>query len=50
LQRIKKNNVKNVLVHDAARPNFSLKLLNQLIKELKKNKSVIPTINPKDTV
>jgi len=50
LQSIKKNKVKNVFVHDAARPNFSLKLLNRLIKELKKNKSVIPTIKPKDTV
>jgi len=50
LKSIKKNKVKNVFIHDAARPNFSSKLLNRLIKELKKNKSVIPSIRSKDTV
>ncbi len=50
LQSIRKKKVKNILIHDAARPNFSLKLLNKLIKELKKNKSVVPTIKTKDSV
>ena len=50
IRNIRKKKVKNVLIHDAARPNFSLKLLDKLIKELKKNKSVIPTIKIKDSV
>ena len=50
LQNIRRKRVKNILIHDAARPNFSLKLLNKLINELKKNKSVIPTIKTKDSV
>jgi len=50
LKSIKKSKVKNVFIHDAARPNFSLKLLNRLIKELRKNKSVVPTIKSNDTV
>ena len=36
LKKIKKFNPKNVLIHDAARPNFSIKLLKNLIKQLKK--------------
>tara|TARA_Y100000817_G_scaffold162709_1_gene127064 strand:+ start:312 stop:1448 length:1137 start_codon:yes stop_codon:yes gene_type:complete len=45
LKFIKKNRVKftNVLIHDAARPNFSLKLINQIIKASKKN-TVVPRI------
>ena len=35
LKYIKKFKPKNVLIHDAARPDFSIKLLNKLIKELK---------------
>jgi len=50
IQSIKKNKVKNVLIHDAARPDFSPALLNRLIKELKNNKSVIPTIRPNDSI
>ena len=50
LQSIKNDKVKNVLIHDAARPNFSLKLLDRLIKNLNKNKCVVPTIQPIDTV
>ena len=50
LKFIKKFKPNNVLIHDAARPNFSLKLLNNLIKSLKKNKSVIPVINSKDSI
>ena len=45
LKFIKKNRVKftNVLIHDSARPNFSLKLINQIIKASKKN-TVVPRI------
>ncbi|MBD1152245.1 2-C-methyl-D-erythritol 2,4-cyclodiphosphate synthase [Pelagibacterales bacterium SAG-MED22] len=50
LQYIKKFKPSNVLIHDAARPNFSLQLLKNLVKSLKKNKAVIPTVNTKDTI
>ena len=36
LKFVKKFKPLNVLIHDAARPNFTLKLLNNLIKFLKK--------------
>ena len=39
LKYIKKFKPKNVLVHDAARPNFSLKLLKNIIQLLKNNKA-----------
>ena len=42
LYHIKNNKVKNVFIHDAARPNFSINLLKSLKKELKKNKAVVP--------
>ena len=50
LKYIKKFKPTNVLIHDAARPNFTLKLLNNLIKQLKNNKAVIPAINPRDSI
>ena len=45
LKYIKKNSIKctNVLIHDSARPNFSLKLIRKILKASKK-KSVIPKI------
>ena len=50
LKYIKKFKPNNVLVHDAARPNFSLKLLKNLIKSLKNNKASIPVISSKDSI
>ncbi len=50
LKYIKKFKPNNVLIHDAARPNFTIKLLNDLIKTLKNNKAVIPAINSKDSI
>ena len=50
LKYIKKFKPSNVLIHDAARPNFTIKLLKNLIKALKNNKAVIPGINSKDTI
>ena len=50
LQNIKRNNYKNVVIHDAARPNFSLKLLKRLMNGLKKNDCVIPAIQTADSV
>ena len=50
LKYIKKFKPSNVLIHDAARPNFSLQLLKNLVKLLKNNKAVIPTVNTKDSI
>ena len=50
LTSIKKYKTQNVLIHDAARPNFSLKLLFRLIKELKIYDCVIPAIRTNDSV
>ena len=41
---IKNKNYKNVFIHDAARPNFSIKLLERLKSNLKKNKAVVPYV------
>ena len=50
LKYIKKFKPKNVLIHDAARPDFSLNLLKKIVKELKKNEAVVPTIKPTDSI
>ena len=50
LKSIKKYNIKNVMIHDAARPNFSLKLLDKLNKELKVNSCVIPALQTSDSI
>jgi 2-C-methyl-D-erythritol 4-phosphate cytidylyltransferase/2-C-methyl-D-erythritol 2,4-cyclodiphosphate synthase len=50
LKYIKKYNFKNVLIHDAARPNFSIRLLNNIILNLKNNDCVIPAIKSCDSV
>ena len=50
LKVIKKYKPRNVLIHDAARPNFSINLLTKLIKNLSKNKAVIPFIKSKDSI
>ena len=50
LKSIKKNNIKNVMIHDAARPNFSLKLLDRLNQELKSNDCVIPAIKTTNSI
>ena len=50
LKKIKKYNPTNVLIHDAARPNFSIKLLKKLIKNLKKHVAVIPVTTSKDSI
>ena len=50
LKYIKKFKPNNVLIHDAARPNFSIKLLKSLVKSLKKNKATIPVISSKDSI
>ena len=50
LKKIKKYNPTNVLIHDAARPDFSIKLIKNLIKNLKNNIAVIPVIFSKDSI
>ena len=46
LNKIKKFKPKNVLVHDAARPNFSIKLLKNLTKNFHTNKHYYFNNNP----
>jgi len=50
LNSVKNYNIKNVMIHDAARPNFSLKLLDKLNKKLKLNDCVIPAIQTTDSI
>jgi len=50
LKYIKKYKPHNVYIHDAARPNFSTKLLKSISKNLKKNKAVVPFLLSKDSV
>ena len=50
LKFIKNFKIKNVLIHDAARPNFSVNLVKKVLSNLKKNKAVIPYINPTDAI
>ena len=49
LKYLKKFKPLNVYIHDAARPNFSIKLLKKISKNLKKNKAVVPAISSKDS-
>ena len=50
LSKIKKNNYKKVLIHDAARPFLKKKLIYKIIKFSKKNDAVIPYIASTDTI
>jgi len=50
LKYLKKFKPTNVLIHDAARPNFSVKLLRNLINKLKKNNAVIPYVYSRDSI
>ena len=50
LKAIKKFKPNNVLIHDAARPNFTINFLKKILQELKKNSSVIPVTKPKDAL
>ena len=48
LKKIKKMNCNKILIHDAARPNTSKKVIKQIIRKLKKNHAVIPIIKISD--
>ena len=47
---IKEKGISKVLIHDVARPNFSIKLFNSIIKNMKNAKAVIPKIDIQDAV
>ena len=42
--------ISNILIHDVARPNFSLKLFSLIMKKMKNAKAVVPKINIQDAV
>ena len=48
LQKEKKNN--KVLIHDAARPNFSKNLIKKILAESKKNNVIIPILKLQDAL
>ena len=50
LKYLKKFKPNNIFIHDAARPNFSIKLLKNLLKNLKQNKAVVPIVPSKDSI
>ena len=50
LKYLRRHDPINVFIHDAARPNFSIKLLKNILKNLKKNRAVVPVINSKDSI
>ena len=50
LKYIKKFKPNNVLIHDAARPNFTIKLLKKLVNSLKNHKASIPVIPSIDSI
>ena len=47
---IKHKNIRNVLIHDAARPNFSKKLIRKVIHSSKKFKTIIPILKLQDAL
>ena len=47
---LKQKEKKKVLIHDAARPNFSINLIKKILIESKKNNVVIPTLNLQDAL
>ena len=48
LKKAKELNCKKVIIHDAARPNPSEKLINKIISKLKSNHAVVPIIKVSD--
>ena len=47
---INKKVTSKVLIHDVARPNFSIKLLNSIIKKMDKARAVVPKIKVEDAI
>ena len=50
LKYLSKFKPKNVLIHDAARPNFSITLIIKLLKSLKKYDGVIPVLKTTSSI
>ena len=50
LNYLKNKKIKNVFIHDAARPNLSINLLKRLKKELKNNNAVVPYLKSENSV
>ena len=50
LKSIKSYKFSKVFIHDAARPDFSLKLISNLFKGLKENKCVVPALKTNNSV
>ncbi len=46
----KEKNISKVLIHDAARPNFSIKLLNSIIKNMNNARAVVPKLGIQDAI
>ncbi|MDC0943124.1 2-C-methyl-D-erythritol 2,4-cyclodiphosphate synthase [Pelagibacteraceae bacterium] len=47
---IKQKDTSKVLIHDAARPNFSLRLINSIMKNMQNSRAVVPKIIIQDAV
>ena len=47
---INQKSINKVLIHDAARPNFSTKLLHSIIKNMRNAKAVVPKIRIQDAI
>ena len=50
LRFLKNKKIKNVYIHDAARPNLSIDLLRKLKNNLENNKAVVPYLNSENSV
>jgi len=50
LKSVINNKISKVFIHDAARPNFSLKLISDLFKNLINNKCVVPVLKTSNSV
>ena len=50
LKYLKNKKIKNVYIHDAARPNLSINLLKNLKNNLKKNSAVVPYLISENSV
>ena len=50
LKFLKNKRIKNVFIHDAARPNLSINLLRKLKKNLKKHTAVVPYLKSENSV
>ena len=47
---VKQRGINKVLIHDVARPNFSLKLLKSIIRNMRTAKAVVPKIQVQDAI